>query len=136
MLTVVLAAVFGSPDEQGMTLKKWADAAPADFVATAVQELAGTSGTASYGPPYNATPDAAQKVGPLAAPEAGRGTDPGGHRGGLRDRPADAAAGEPGRRVGAGHLERRTPDQQAAWATAYDDALAKAPTATREGRPR
>ena len=35
---------------------------PADFVATAVTELDGTSEIATYGPPYNNTPGAGQKV--------------------------------------------------------------------------
>ena len=36
---------------------------PSDFVATATAELGATSDTAVYGPPYNATPDATQKLG-------------------------------------------------------------------------
>ena len=34
-------------------VKSWAKVAPADFLATAATELAGTSQTAGYGPPYN-----------------------------------------------------------------------------------
>ena len=36
-----------------VTVATWAKIAPADFVATAASELAGTSETATYGPPYN-----------------------------------------------------------------------------------
>ncbi|HET8766047.1 MAG TPA: hypothetical protein VFM86_01870 [Pedococcus sp.] len=53
VLTAVLAAVFGSPDEKALTLQDWAKAAPNDVVATAVAELSGDSTSASYGPPYN-----------------------------------------------------------------------------------
>ncbi len=53
VLVVVLAAVLSSPDEPPVTVATWAKIAPADFVATAASELAGTSETASYGPPYN-----------------------------------------------------------------------------------
>jgi len=63
LLVVGLSAIFGSPDDPGVTLKSWATAAPADFVATATAELGGTSDTAGYGPPYNPTPDATQHLG-------------------------------------------------------------------------
>jgi len=47
------ALLFSSPDEPAITLQKWANSAPSDFVATTVGELAGTTISASYGPPYN-----------------------------------------------------------------------------------
>lgn len=53
LLTVLLAAVFSSPDRKALTLANWAKAAPADVIATATAELAGTSTSAQYGPPYN-----------------------------------------------------------------------------------
>jgi hypothetical protein len=126
VLSVVLAAVFSSPDDSSTTLKKWADAAPADFVATTVQELAGTSGTATYGQPYNSTPDAAQKVGPLQLQKwAGERIPVDTAKdfviGPLQSLPltSDASAA-------LDTWTSATPDQQAAWATAYDDAIAKA----------
>ena len=65
LLTVILAVVFSSPDEKQVTIQRWAVAASSDFVATAATELDGTSATATYGAPYNNTPDAAQKIGPI-----------------------------------------------------------------------
>ncbi|MDQ0028687.1 hypothetical protein [Arthrobacter bambusae] len=65
LLVLGLSALFSSPDEPSVTLKSWAQAQPADFVATATAELGGTSRTAGYGPPYNSTPDATQKLGPI-----------------------------------------------------------------------
>ena len=54
-LTVLLAAIFSSPDEQAISMRRWATAAPADVVATAAGELAGTTTSATYGaPPRNA----------------------------------------------------------------------------------
>lgn len=53
LLTVGLAALFSSPDERAVTLQDWSMKAPADFVATTTGELAGTTISASYGPPYN-----------------------------------------------------------------------------------
>ena len=53
VLVVALAAVLSSPDDPPVTVASWAKVAPADFMATAASELAGTSETAMYGPPYN-----------------------------------------------------------------------------------
>jgi hypothetical protein len=53
VLSIILAAVLSSPDDQGVTLQSWARQDPSDFVATAVTELDGTSTSASYGAPYN-----------------------------------------------------------------------------------
>lgn len=53
LLVTVLSGVLSSPDEPPVTAASWAKMAPADFMATAASELAGTSETASYGPPYN-----------------------------------------------------------------------------------
>ncbi len=65
LLTLGLAAVFGSPDEPGVTFASWTAADPVDFASTATAELAGTSDTAQYGPPYNHTQGATQTLGPL-----------------------------------------------------------------------
>ena len=46
IIVTALSTLFGSPDDKQITFKQWAVAAPADFYATAVQELAGSSGTA------------------------------------------------------------------------------------------
>src|SRR5436305_9755261 len=76
VLTVVLSALFGSPDEKQVTINSWANHDANGFVATAVQELDGTSGTATYGAPYNKTPDAAQKIGPVNLQDIGGVTVP------------------------------------------------------------
>lgn len=67
VVTVVVgacAAIFSSPDERAITLQDWAKQAPSDFVATADGELAGSTISASYGPPYN-TAGEGLKLGPL-----------------------------------------------------------------------
>ena len=61
-LTVLLAAIFSSPDDKPVTLAQWAIAAPKDFLATAASELDGTSGVATYGPPYTHVPGAGQNI--------------------------------------------------------------------------
>ena len=53
ILVVALAGFLSSPDVPPVTVATWAKLAPADFVATAATELAGTSETSTYGPPYN-----------------------------------------------------------------------------------
>ena len=64
LLTVLLAVVFGSPDEPALTIKGWSNSDPMDFAATALSELNGTSGTAQYGAPYNKAATG-QQLGPL-----------------------------------------------------------------------
>jgi hypothetical protein len=65
LLVVGFAAVASSPDEPAVDLQSWANAAPADFVATATAELGKTSDTATYGPPYSTTTGATQTIGAL-----------------------------------------------------------------------
>jgi hypothetical protein len=62
LLTVLLAALFSSPDVKAVTVSAWAIAQPKDFLATAVSELDGTSGVATYGPPYTHVAGAGQNI--------------------------------------------------------------------------
>lgn len=64
VLVFVLAGVLSSPDVPPLTVRSWAQVAPADFMATAASELAGTSETATYGPPYNHGTGSVQTLGP------------------------------------------------------------------------
>jgi hypothetical protein len=52
-LAVLLAVLFSSPDDKPSTIAQWSHELPADFATTAAKELAETSPTAEYGPPYN-----------------------------------------------------------------------------------
>jgi hypothetical protein len=63
VLILLLTVVFSSPDEPAVTLKTWSTSNPVDFAQTAATELDGTSAVATYGPPYNTTPDATQHMG-------------------------------------------------------------------------
>ena len=69
LLTVGLAALFGSPDEPALSIKNWATANPVDFVQDAATQLDGTSAVATYGPPYNNAVGSVQKLGPWALPD-------------------------------------------------------------------
>ncbi len=62
LLTVLLAALFSSPDDKPVTVSSWATAAPKDFLTTALSELDGTSGVATYGPPYTHVAGAGQNI--------------------------------------------------------------------------
>src|SRR5579863_3044192 len=63
VLVLVLSGLLSSPDAPPVTVASWAKVAPADFMATAASELAGTSETATYGPPYNHGSANVQRIG-------------------------------------------------------------------------
>jgi len=126
VLTVVLAAVFSSPDRKAITLADWAKAAPADVVATAGAELAGTSTSAGYGAPYNDASEG-QKLGPLPLQKWGGVRIPVDSANDLVISPLQTVSGDA---VLAGALrvwQAANADQQVKWASAYSDALAAAP---------
>ncbi|MEP6752916.1 MAG: hypothetical protein ABI959_09240 [Candidatus Dormiibacterota bacterium] len=66
LLTIVLAGFLSSPDVPPVTIATWSQTDPVDFVTTSTGELAGTTTSAGYGQPYNSTPDAYQRWGPIA----------------------------------------------------------------------
>ena len=127
LVVVGLAFSLSSPDEPSLTIKTWARADPIDFVTTATSELAGTSDTAIYGAPYTNGSDAVQAVGPFS-PQQWAGNayhvdtahefvlDPLTTVSGASGPLYDALAAYNG--AGA--------EQQAAWNSAYSDALANA----------
>lgn len=69
-IAIVLTILFSSPDDPPVTIQSWAKADPGDFLAVAITELNRTSEVAEYGPPYNDTSGAAQKIGPISLQEA------------------------------------------------------------------
>ncbi len=125
LLSTVLAAIFSSPDEPSITMRSWAAAAPNDVVATAAGELAGTTTSATYGAPYNDNSPGQSVLGlPLQ------------RWGGVRIpvssadlvlQPLSTVQGQPLVTLALGRWRAASPAQQKAWATAYADALAKAP---------
>jgi hypothetical protein len=62
LLSLLLAVLFSSPDAKPVTIARWANADPSDFVTTALSELDGTSGLAGYGPPYTHVGGAGQNI--------------------------------------------------------------------------
>ena len=125
LLTVVLAAVFSSPDEAAITMSAWAQADPADVIATATGELAGTTTSATYGPPYNHNADGQsvlgvplQKIGGVRIPVDSAE---------LVLQPLTDQVGKPAVTDALTQWQSAAPSQRTAWATAYADALAAAP---------
>ena len=126
VLIVLLAVIFSSPDEHAVTLKSWSNADPVDFAQTAITQLDGTSAVATYGPPYNSTPGAAQHIG-FFEPAWWVGVH----------QPIDTAKdfvidplrtlpGNPHVQDAITQYESASPSQQQAWTTAYENAVAKA----------
>ena len=125
ILAAGLAAVFSSPDEPALTLKSWAAAEPADFVQTATSELAGTSGSAGYGAPYN-TASEGQSLGPLKLQKWAGVRIPINPAKDFVLRPLTILTDEPVQHaLSAWNVASN--DEQIKWATAYGDALAKSP---------
>jgi hypothetical protein len=123
-LSLVLAGVFSSPDDKAITMASWATGDPADVVATATGELAGTTTSATYGAPYNHASEGQsvlglklQKWGGVGIPvsSADLVLQPLQH---VRDPNVQKALAQ---------WQSASSQQQTDWATAYGDALAKAP---------
>ena len=126
ILVTLLAVIFSSPDDKPVTVRSWSTANPVDFAQTATTELDGTSGVATYGPPYNNTAGASQSIG-FFSPESWFGV----HHPidtatdyviaplrTLPDRPTlDAAVSA---------YTSASPAQQAKWTTAYEKAVSGA----------
>jgi hypothetical protein len=125
VLVLLLAVVFSSPDESAISLQKWASADSVDFAQTAITELDGSSALATYGPPYNSTPDASQHIG-FFEPQSWVGVH----------LPIDTAEdfviaplrALPSRvvQLAVGTYEHASSARQTAWTTAYEHAVANA----------
>jgi hypothetical protein len=127
LLTLGLAAVFSSPDEKQVTIASWTAAAQNDFTATAATELDGTSGTATYGAPYTDDPSAAQKIGPIAPQNWPGVTHPVDTREDFVLRPLRGIPGDAALTAALSTWDSASADQRDKWASAYDEALQKAP---------
>lgn len=130
LIVVGLAGVFSSPDDPAVTIQTWATKDPVDFVTTATSELAGTSGTAGYGPPYNNTADAAQVLGPISPQGwAGAGIPIDTARDFVLQPLGYAAVGNATLTTALQTYQAANADQQQTWLTSYTDALADATVA-------
>jgi hypothetical protein len=92
-----------------------------------VAELAGTSGTAEYGPPYNHTPGAAQKLGPVGLQNAAGVRIPVDTANDFVIGPLAHAPEPPGVRAALAAWAAAPVSRRQDWSKAYSDALAKSP---------
>jgi hypothetical protein len=129
LLTGALAAIFSSPDRKAVSLSSWAQAAPDDVVATAVAELAGTSTSASYGPPYN-NADVGQKLLGLTTQKWGGVRIPVDSANQLVIDPLRSVPNDPALTLALKTWDKASADQQAKWASDYADAITAAPDGT------
>ena len=126
VIAVVLAAVFGSPDEKSVTLKSWSTADQVDFATTAITELDGSSATAQYGPPYNNVADVSQKVGPISVESALGVHIPVNPAQDFVLGPLSTVTGHPDLTAALTQFKAATPTQQGKWTAAYETAVTKA----------
>jgi hypothetical protein len=130
ILTGLLAAGFSSPDRKAISLASWAKAAPSDVVATATAELAGTSTSAGYGPPYNNNSEG-QKLGPLPLQKWGGVRIPVDSATDLVIAPLSSVTADPTLTAALRTWQSASAAQQSSWAGHYADALA----AVTDGNP-
>ena len=121
VLSGALAAIFSSPDEKAITMSGWAKADPDNLVTTAASELAGTTTSATYGPPYNSNADGQsvlkvplQKLGGVRIPIDSADLVLG---------PLSNVQGNPALTTAVATWKAATPEQRTKWATAYTDAI-------------
>jgi hypothetical protein len=124
LLSLALAAIFSSPDDRSITMADWAKADPNDVVATATGELAGTTTSATYGPPYNDNGSGQSVLGIPLQKLGGVGVPV--NSADLVLKPLSSSS-SPVVRVALARWRAASPSQQKAWASAYADALTKAP---------
>jgi hypothetical protein len=122
-LAVVLTVLFSSPDEKPSTVKSWATSMPLDFVTTATTELDGSSGTGSYGPPYNHANGSTQHAWFLH-PERWLGVShPINTAQDFVLAPLRSITGQPAVEAAVTQYESASSSQQSSWTTAYEKGL-------------
>ena len=126
LLTGALAVILSSPDRKAISLANWAKAAPDDVVATATAELASTSTSASYGPPYNHA-DVGQKLLGLSTQKWGGVRIPVDSAKELVLDPLRTVTSDAKLLAALKTWDQASADQQAKWAGDYSDAITAAP---------
>jgi hypothetical protein len=131
VLVVGLTIVFSSPDDPASTIKSWSRGDPVDFVTTASTELDGTSGTGSYGPPYNHDSDGQHMAFIHLAKWAGV-SHPINSAQDFVLAPLRSLTGQPALQHAISIYQAAPAKTRSGWTTAYEAALVKA-TATADG---
>jgi hypothetical protein len=125
ILVVGLAVLFGSPDDKPVTVRSWSTADAVDFAQTAATELDGTSGTATYGPPYNVN-GTAQSIGPISPAKWMGVHHPIDTAQDFVVGPLSTLPDNPQVTAALNSYKSASATQQAAWTAAYEKAVANA----------
>ena len=129
VVILVLAVALSSPDIAPVTIQAWAGQNPIDLVTTATSELAGTSFSAAYGPPYTDGSGSVQAIGPFA-PQSWAGNAV--HLDAAQDFVlgplGTAAVGNPDLASALGAYTSADDATRQGWLSAYTDALGAAST--------
>jgi hypothetical protein len=126
ILVAGLAVVFGSPDDTPVTVKSWSNSDAVGFATTTITELDGTSGTATYGPPYNLNGTTAGKLGPLNPAKWLGVHHPIDTANDYVLGPLGTLANQPQVQAAVAEFKAVSADQQATWTAAYEKAVADA----------
>jgi hypothetical protein len=132
VIVVGLAIVFSSPDEKPVTIKSWSTADPVDFAQTAITELDGTSGVATYGPPYNNN-GSPQSIGPFAPGNWLGVTHPIDTANDFVLAPLRTLPDRPELDAAISEYTSASSDQQQKWTAAYEKAVGSSDTAFIDG---
>jgi len=124
VLTIILSLFMGSPDDTPLTFKGWAISNPDNLYATTVQELAGTSGSATYGGPYD-NASSGLNVGPLWLQKWAGVTHPINSANDFVIAPLSTQITSLEIANALATWKSATDTQRHDWATAYDDAITK-----------
>jgi hypothetical protein len=128
LLSIALAGIFSSPDEKAVTLQSWSQSAPADFVQTAAGELAGSTVSGQYGPPYNTAAEG-QQLGPIKVAKFMGVRIPINSAQDFVIKPL-GTLNDPSTNAAIAQWNAATDKTELSWATSYAVALTKAATAT------
>ncbi len=124
ILTVLASFAFGSPDRPPVTISAWSSAQPVGFTDVALSELAQTSDSATYGPPYNNGSGAVQNIGPVS-PQRLLGVHyPLNTAKDFVLRPLHSLPPNPALASALSRFEYALPSQDLAWVHSYEHSLA------------
>ena len=127
VFVLLLSALLSSPDVPSVTIQSWAKSDPVDFVTTATGELAGTTGVAGYGPPYNTGSGSVQTLWFLDPQEWGGVHVPTNAASDFVLEPlTQSTVGDSALSAALATYNGASGTQQTTWLTAYGTALGKA----------
>ena len=127
VLTIVLAAIFSSPDYPAVTIKEVAQKQPIAYLQMVTDYFSGNSDLQTYGPPYTKNPENAQTFLGIAPANIFGVTIPIDAQKDFVITPLEGIAKmDPGVKTALDQFQAAGDKQQQAWIKNYSDALDKA----------